>query len=220
LVTCPMKNCQVYISEIEHIVGGNSSNGTVDLRFNWTKDEKTRVLVQHLRGRQKQLRALKKDINQTCKNICSEFVARQTSIDKRWGSRLAAALFGRKILGRMNTTRRRELRRALIDALTPYEHLKTAIDDIIDQLDQEKYAVETSEEYAKKPVNGCGQRADTRHLRSTEQRCYVFLDGEVVGPLTVEELSGLVKAKVANPDTNICIEGENDWHQLSHFSNQ
>lgn len=215
-----MKNCEVYISEIQHIVGRNGSNGAMDLRFNWTNDEKARVLVQHLRGRQKRLRALKHDINQTCKEICSQFVAREKSIDNRLIPRLVAALFGRKFLGRMNATRRHQLRRALIRALTPYEKLKTVIDDIIDQLDQAKESVETSGQNSKDPVNGGGQRTEARHLSSAEQLYYVFLNNKVVGLFSVEELGSLLKAEVANAKTLICAEDEQDWHELSHYFHQ
>lgn len=80
------------------------------------------------------------------------------------------------------------------------------------QKPQKVQAQDESTDFSFKPQSSIGL------LIPDDKRFYVHLDNEVKGPFTAPELEGLAKAGVLKDNTQLCIEGENDWHPVYRFT--
>ncbi len=141
-------------------------------------------------------------------------------VGKGVGAGIAGAFLGRKTVGGFNAIKRHSLRDAKDAALAPYEDLKVTIDRIVHQLDDVKHNIEMSEEYANKPAKKRTKKADGKQedsVQKKEARFYAFMGGQVRGPFDLQEIGALVKADAISTDTQLCVEGEQDWHPMSHF---
>jgi hypothetical protein len=89
------------------------------------------------RDAQKQLRGLKREVNQDMKAIRAEY--RQKSANAASGTSAVLTIAGKKKLaGQARADAKRRLRRERDAVLKPYEDVKLVIDDMIDQLDGAK----------------------------------------------------------------------------------
>jgi len=175
-----------------------------------------------LRKAQKELRALKRDVNAEMGQVRSDFQSKGVAVGKGIGTMVAGGLLGKKSVGKVNASRRDDVRRQKEIALTPYADTKNWIDDLIHTLDQAKHQVEMSKEYQEKPVKKratkkVASKRAKKLLVLKEPKFFIFLDEKIKGGFTVDELEPLFKAEVINQDTLLCNEGEEDWHPLSHF---
>ncbi len=209
------------LAKIESILGARiAEDGTLNIHYDYSCYTEARNVLHQVRSNQKELRALKREINQICKEIRAEYASKRTMVGKGVGAGLATAFLGRKTVGGFNSIKRDGLRDEKDAALVPYENLKLTIDNIIHQLDDVKHNVEMSEEYADKPSKSRARRPNTKQanqIRRKEDRFYAFMDDEVQGPFDLNEIGALVKAAAIGADTQLCVEGEHDWHPMSHF---
>ena len=154
--------------------------------------------------------------------VRSDFQSKGVAIGKGVGTMVAGWLLGKKSVGKVNASRRDDVRRQKEIALTPYADTKNWIDDLIHTLDQAKHQVEMSKEYQEKPVKKratkkVASKKAKKLLVLKEPKFFIFLDEKIKGGFTVDELEPLFKTEVINQDTLLCNEGEEDWHPLSHF---
>ncbi len=131
----------------------------------------------------------------------------------------ATGLLGRRAVGGFNAVKRDSLRIDRDNEIAPYTELKNIIDDIIHQIDKQKYAIESSDIYRNKPKpKPKSQKRDRKSgLSEKARRYFVNLQGDIKGPLTTEQIEGLLAADVADENTLLCVEGEHDWHPMKHF---
>jgi len=210
------------VEQLEHriaaILGGQLRNGVVRLDCSWKDYKQAKVLLSNLRRMQKDLRALKRDVSAIIRQLTSEYTTARVSVGKGAGTAIAGLFVSKKAIGKANALRRDELRRSKEHAIAPYRSLKGNIDDVIHKLETIKHDIEGSAEYQVRPAARNRTRVSKqRQLTTKSQRYFVLLDDKVKGPFSTEELEGLVKASVADANTQLCLEGEEDWHPLSHF---
>jgi len=149
------------IAKIGEIVGDNVSDGKIDFKYSWDSYEQAKALLVRIRIVQKELRLLKQQVGATISSTKSDFSSARISVGKGVGSSIAASFFGRKKVGRINATRRDDLRRAQIKTVAPYEKVKQIIDQIITKLDEVKGRIELSPEYKARPTRAT-EPASTR----------------------------------------------------------
>jgi hypothetical protein len=214
-----MSTPQEYLHKIGLIVGDDISDGEVNLHLSWNNYSEAKALLTRIRTIQKEMRLLKKDVSATISAIKSEFTTARTNVGKSFGAGLAAGLFGRRTMGRVNSAQRDDLRRNQINAVEPYERVKRIIDNILHQLDTIKGQIELSPEYqirtpqaspAKPP-----QLPPPLPARPT-RRFFAFIAEQVKGPYTVEQLQALHDASTITDDTQCCPEGTEEWQSYSH----
>lgn len=218
-----MSEIEDYLVQIEKIIGSEFSDGQIHLDFSCEDYEGARKLLHDFRTMQKELRALKRDINQTIKGIRSEFTTERLMVGKSLGSAFAAGLLGRRAVGSYNAAKRDDLRVERDDAIAPFNALKGIVDDVIHQLDKGKFEIESSETYKNKPSrkvkkpNSAREPKGVSTLQQKSKRYFINLSGDIKGPMAIEQIEGLLAADVVDKATLICVEGEIDWHPLEHF---
>lgn len=211
-----METSEDFLVKIEDILGARiGQDGTLSLRCQFNNYEEARAELHRVRRSQKELRALKRQINQICKEIRAEYTSKRTMVGKGVGSGLAAGFFGRKAVGSYNALKRDDLRREKDAELAPYEDLKHTVDNIVHNLDEMKHKIEMSDEYANKPQKGRAKKDSA--IKRKKQKFFAHLSGEVRGPFDELEIGALLKAASIDATTLLCSEGEEDWHPVSHF---
>jgi len=144
-------------------------------------------------------------------------------VGKSIGSTFAVGLFGNRSVGRYNSLKRNDLRVERDYAIAPHNELKVMIDEIIHQLDQHKFNLEASDQYKNKPKPEKSKRTHRRvptkkpTLAEKPKRYLVNLGGDIKGPMTIEQIEGLLVAHIADRSTMLCVEGEIDWNTMEHF---
>lgn len=92
----------------------------------------------HLILLQKQIRLIKKEVSTVTSQIRAQYSSAITEVGKGSGAAFQAGLFGRKNTGRMNSSRRDDLRKQEQQALAPYDGVQQYIDQVLLALDQMK----------------------------------------------------------------------------------
>jgi hypothetical protein len=161
---------------------------------------------------QKEIRLLKKQLSSEMSEIRSHMTTVKTAIGKGVGSALGGMVFGRKAVGAMNAARRDDARVAQHRMLQPYENMKNLMDQVLFKLETIKAQIELSPEYQKRPASAKALQAP--RPPSSSLRYWAYLGIEVKGPFSIEQLSGLLTAHVADDTTLVCLEGTEDWKGL------
>jgi GYF domain 2 len=202
------------IAKIGEIVGDDVSDGKIDFKYSWDSYEQAKALLLRIRTVQKELRLLRRQISATISSTKSDFSGARISVGKGVGSSIAAGFFGRKAVGRINASRRDDLRRAQIKTVAPYENVKRIIDQIITKLDEVKGKIDLSPDYQARPTRAA-KPASTRPppLPPASGRYYVYLNGEVKGPYMREQLIALYDTGTIVADTQCCLEGTEQWER-------
>lgn len=216
-----MNSEKFYRQKLWSILGAEPSiNGEVSIAFEFNDHAEAKNGLQLARNMQRDLRALKRDVNQTCKEIRAEFTTKRTSVGKSLGAGLASALIGRRTIGGLNAARRDDLRRTQHDTILPYQDLKLMIDDFVYKLDKMKHRIQTSRLYQEKPKRNSvatKKPPSKGHLKQIQRKFFVYSNEKVRGPFEEGEIATLLKAGSIDAETLLCSEGEEDWHPLGHY---
>ena len=107
------------------------------------ENEDPRLAIKEIRGIQAELRAVKKDADLTLKGIRAQYgeaIAKQT-----YTPGIGGAILGSKYRGaatRAAAANKRKLAASRNEAIAPYEGVKSAISQVLDQLDRLKLDLE------------------------------------------------------------------------------
>ncbi len=211
-----MSTPQEYFQRVGQIVGDDISDGEVNLHLDWKNYSEAQALLTRIRTIQKEMRLLKKEVNATISVIKSEFATARTSVGTSFGEGLAAGLFGRRTMGRVNAARRDDLRRNQIAAVEPYDRVKRIIDQILHQLDTCKGRIELSPEYQIRTTQPVPAKPPPRPAPTITRRYFAFIAEQVKGPYTIDQLHALHDASTITNDTQCCPEGTEEWRPYSH----
>lgn len=180
-----------------------------------TNYEEAKAMNARIREAEGDLRALKRDINHHMKQIRAHFSAESTNVGNDLSSVIIGVAVGQKARGRSNSIRRQQLKAEKAQALEPYEKAKVIIDDFAHELASLKHELSDSGLLKKPSTTKTAKKASRLKLKVKGH--YAHLDGVVKGPFSVSDIEALLKAGVADGETLFCVEGEEDWHPLSHF---
>lgn len=119
----------------------------------------------NVRNKQKQIRQIKRRINQGMKEIRADYKDRMASAGSGTSSMLR--IFGKRgMAGKVRADAKRSLRKELNTLLAPYESLKLMIDDLLVQLDDAKIQIQDWIEEAKLD----DQRVKTPSAKTEQQK--------------------------------------------------
>lgn len=204
-----MSDLTPYFRALEHVVGDQTPDDKITFNFHWDDYESGKRLIANIRDMQKQIRLLKKQLSAEMSEVRSHMTTNRTAIGKGVGTALGGMIFGRKAMGSMNAARRDDARVAQHRAMQPYEDLKNLMDQVLAKLESTKSHIELSPEYRVRPVSS--RALPPPRPPTSKSRFWAYLGNEVKGPFTIEQLSGLLTAHVANDTTLVCLEGTEDW---------
>ncbi len=206
-----------YLKRISEVVGDDITDNEITLNLRWSNRQEGDQVLGRVRAMQAGLRQVKKDVAHDMAIARSKFTTERTRVGKTILSGIAAGFLGRKTVGSYNAAKRDDLRRAQMLALEPYERVKQIIDDIIHKLEGVKARVEASEDYSVRPA-----RPSARTGRSTVTETSTYLvrlpSGEAKGPLTAEQVRGLLIAGVISQQSEVQVSGISAWVRVSEVS--
>lgn len=202
-----------FVAQISQIVGIDVSDPKAEVRFSYNTYEEARELVKQLKNTIKRLQLLKQEVNATISAIKSEYATERTSVGKTLGGTFATAFMGRKAAGGFNSLRRDELRRSQVDAVSQYEKLKAEIDGIVAKLSGAKGKIELSPTYQTKPNSPTAKSSSIPPPLpiSAAPKYFVYLNEEVKGPYSREQLVALCDTGMVSAETQCCISGGQEW---------
>ncbi len=126
-----VKTSDEYVADLEAIFGASIERGALKLSLQWDSILEGKNILPKARQMQKELRFIKKDINQTMKEICTAFRQRSASVEPG----LLSTLAGKKWAKQATAKKRLELRRQQVEELAPYEAITHSIDNALFQLE-------------------------------------------------------------------------------------
>jgi len=126
-----VKTYDEYVADLEAIFGASIQGGALKLSFHWDTILEGKNLPAEVRQMQKELRFIKKDLNETMKEICTAFRQRSASVEPD----LLSTLAGKKWAKQATAKKRLELRRQQVETLAPYEAITHSIDNALLQLE-------------------------------------------------------------------------------------
>ena len=130
-----------YKARVEEILGAEFANGEINLSLAADSVGEAKNLHKRLVLQQKQLRQVKREINNDMKHIRALHKQASANAQPSGGS-LIMGLFGKKGYQRSDVAeQRKQLRKARDNALYPYTELKQTIDDILVQMDYGKLTI-------------------------------------------------------------------------------
>ena len=132
-----------YQQQVIQILGSYFQNGQISISFYFNTKQEAKICLAKNRLMQKELRFIRKDVNNTIKSIRSNFIARKTEVGKGIGTSLMAFAFGRGASGKMNVMKRENIRQLQIMELSPYNSIIRLIDEALIQLDKNKIGLES-----------------------------------------------------------------------------
>jgi hypothetical protein len=131
-----------YITKIESILGVKMHNNAFELSFSFDTEEEGKLLLRRITMMKKEMGIVKKELNNTMKNIRSEYTAKKAEVGTSFGAGLAAGLFGKKFVGKNNAIQKENLRRQQVNAISPYEVVLNLVDKLLIKLDDLKIQIE------------------------------------------------------------------------------
>lgn len=212
------------LARISEIVGVDITIPDVVIRYRFSDYDTAKLALMRVRDAKKALRFLKKEISTLLTAVRSEFTSARTQVGKGFGNALAAGFFGRRTMGRVNSSERDRLRRRQLEFVAPYEDLKVKIDLLVGILDNIKFQIETSDE--------CRVREKVRILPAVVVpplvppplpslppppppvppiRYYVYLADMVQGPFLLDHVLEMRDGQAIVDDTLVCREGSQEW---------
>lgn len=204
-----MSDLTSYFRKLEHIVGDQTPDDQISFNFRWDDYESGKRVIASVRTMQKEIRLLKKQLSSEMTELRSHMTTQKTAIGKGLGSALGGMVFGRKAVGAINAARRDDARVAQHRMMQPYENMKSLMDQVLGKLETIKAQIELSPEYQKRPAPA--KVLPAPRPPKTQCRYWAYLGTEVKGPFTIEQLSGLLTAHVADDTTLVCPEGTEEW---------
>jgi uncharacterized protein DUF4339 len=122
-------------------------------------------------------------------------------------------LFGRRRMGKVNAVKRDFLRQDQLAITNAYDAVRRVVDSIIAQLDQVKAKIEEIEdspEFRSRPA-----ARQPKSVAGDEAMFLVKVGEEVKGPLTVEQVRGLLIAGVITTASHVQPVGVDAWVPVS-----
>lgn len=136
-----MTSAEDYEKKVRDILGAVAQGKEVHLQ--WSTVAEAKLHKAKITQVQKELRLVKKDIGLTKKAINSAYTTEKAKVGKGLGSELAAGLFGKKTIGKVNVSTRDNLRHNQLNTIAPYEEVNRMIDNVLVQLDQLKLQLDS-----------------------------------------------------------------------------
>jgi hypothetical protein len=136
-----------FLQRINEIIGDTVADGAISVNLTWGNRAEAKAALTRIRQMQIELRVLKQQVSVVETTIRSDFTTKRTAVGKSIGAGIAAGLFGRHNMGRVNAVTRANLRRDQIAALEPYAKIKRVIDALVQTLNEAKGRILTSGEY-------------------------------------------------------------------------
>jgi hypothetical protein len=205
-----MDTPEAYIDRISQIVGDDIRAGDVKLKIAWTNRDEAQAALAGVRRMQTDLRRLNREIASTTKGVRSTFTTKKTDIGVGFGAAFAAGLFGRRRMGKVNAVKRDSLRQDQLAITNAYDAVRRVVDSIIAQLDQVKAKIEDSPEFRSRPA-----ARQPKSVAGDEAMFLVKVGEEVKGPLTVEQVRGLLIAGVITTASHVQPVGVDAWVPVS-----
>ena len=138
----------------------------------------------------------------------SEYASEKAQVGAGVGNVISGAIFGRRLIGKVNVLERDRLRRAALSAQEPFNVVKNFIDECVLKLDAAKAQIQSSESYQRTKK---AAPQEIKDIRDSNQAFYVYLDNSVKGPFTKDQLLALCQVGTVDPFTKICIAGTETW---------
>lgn len=120
-----------YKPKLEALVGGPVSGPDVELTFAWESLDEARRHLDRIGAMQKELRSLKKDVNQQMKGVRDSYGVRRAAVRPH----PLLALAGRKQASQSVSARRKRLRARQESEMSSYQATCVCIDGLLVKLD-------------------------------------------------------------------------------------
>jgi hypothetical protein len=136
-----MKEPAVYIEQVFEALGAQVDRETGQMSLEWSYDTigEAKLVKKELIMHQKELRAIKRDVNADMKTIRHHFKAETDSVE----AGLMTTLFGgKRRAGQERAQKKREIMARRDSLLEPYETVKCDIDNILLEIDKSKLDVD------------------------------------------------------------------------------
>lgn len=200
-----------YFRRLEEIVGDTTPDDQITFKVHWNTYDEAKQVMGDIRRMQKEIRLLKKHLVLEQSGVRFQFSDAKAQVGNSWGSVAFGAFFGRKALGSANASQRNHIQAQQHKAMSSYDEMKHFMDRMIVKLDNLKGQIEASKEYQIGRLKISTPPPLPPYQNTAPCKLWAFLENSVKGPFTVEQLSGLVKAQVANDTTLVCYDGTEDW---------
>jgi len=208
------------LNEIDILDGSRDGNG----RFLFSATVQTAAEAKEAKSDliliQKKLKVIKRKSNQVKKDIRSLYTARRAEIS----SPVTGLLFGAKAAGRANQVEKENLRREKEQALAPYDFVNSTIDELLLEIEdaKDKFDDFIHEENAKLRESTLRkvQPSPPPLPISKEVQLYIYLNNEVKGPYTANQLLPLTEIGILRKDTLVCLEGQDNWIAYSVWESE
>lgn len=126
-----VKTSDEYVADLEAIFGPSIEGAAFKLSFPWDTILEGKNLLAEGPQMQKELRFIKKSVNQTMKEIRTAFRQRGASVEPG----ILSTLAGKKWAKQVTAKKRLDLRRQQVEELAPYEGITHSIDNALLQLE-------------------------------------------------------------------------------------
>ena len=123
-----------YRAKMESILGSPMVDNQIRLNLKWNTAEEAKRLLAQIRQQQKELRFIKKEIVLDMKQLRSAYTAQKSEVQAGFWASLA----GRKSAGHDRASKRENLRRQELNALSSYQVIASLIDNALVSLDGAK----------------------------------------------------------------------------------
>ena len=200
-----MRTPSEFLEQIGTIVGVELVEGRIDIDFRWDNFTEAKLLLDRLSTMLTDLRLVRQELAVIAREIRRVHRDKLDFVDK-----LASEddhLFGseRQTSLEVDANMRRRIRVTQQEALAPYGAVRAAVDAVDLRLRAIQAEVRSSPEYLTRPTKP--RPAPAHHGR----RYFVKVAEEVKGPLSAEQVSGLILAGVVSRESMIQVDGIDSW---------
>ena len=139
MVQVQVTEASEYMERVAGVLGGD---GSLHLELSISSVDEAKLAHKRMVQQQKQLRQIKKEINQDMKNIRAAYKEASDNVQPSASSSIFGGLFGKKGYAKGNVAQqRRDLRQRRDGTLEPYNQAKLTIDDLLIQMDGAKLSI-------------------------------------------------------------------------------
>lgn len=205
-----MRTPTEFLEQVAQIIGVNGISKDIKLEFRWDTYDEAKDVLNRVTGMLRALRLLRNELALGTKELRQVYSQKLAHIDQLASEEDQSSYFySRRTMAEVDSDMRRSVRVERNEAVLPYlgvGHTMTAVEL---QLRSVQNQIRTSAEYLSRPRS-------TKKTASVVGRWYfVRVNDESQGPLSAEQVRGLIKVGVLSLQDQVRVEGIDAWIPVS-----
>lgn len=205
-----MRTPKEFLERVAQILGAESPEGRIDIEFRWDSRDEAKVALNRTTIMLRDLRLLRHELSLGTTELRHLYSQKLAHIDQLASEDdQSSYLYSRSMSSQIDADMRRTVRVERSDALAPYLGVSRTLAAVDLQIRTIQNQIRTSPEYLSTSSGAKTSPPAIGH------QYFVRIDSERKGPLSAEQVRGLIKIGLLSSEDEVQVKGIDSWIPIS-----